>query len=681
MQKKLFAVLAFLILALEASLAQTVALDWVAAEGSNGFDVGLELVEDAQGNIISTGYYQGTVDFDPSAAQFSLTSNGDSDAFIKKMDAQGNLVWAKSIGGIGADQGKGIALDSIGNIYVCGRFASTVDFDPGIGVEMATAIGQTDAYVLKLNAAGDFIWAKQFGGSSTDEAYIMSANDFGISCTGIFAGTVDFDPGPGNFNITSASATSDIYVLKLDANGNFQWAKAIGGTGMDIGFGIAQDALGNVFVAGSFSGLVDFDPGPGTFNLVGHQSSTAFVLKVDGSGLFQWVRVIGDSTIPSIAYAITIADNGDVYSTGGFNGTADFDPGPGQDIRSSSTASYDMFVQKLDGNGDYQWAATIGGLGDDFGYSIATNAQGVYFTGTFGATVDFDPSASIFNMTSFNNTFDAFVEKLNHSGQFQWVKPIGGAGVDYGFGIQANATNHVHTIGCFESTVDFDPDTSQNSFTSFGGPDIFIQRLKECSPSAETLMLDVCDSVEINGEVFDSTGIYVQLLQNVFGCDSTLTLNITVTQIDLNVQEIQQELVAPTGATSYQWLDCNNGFAEIAGEINHTYHPLQSGNYAVEITQGNCVDTSDCISVIVIGIGASGSDLQMVFPNPIAEQFVVDIPNGYETIRIIDAMGKIIMAQKVQTGINTYKLNAPSGIYFIQLLGENSIWQQKIIRE
>src|SRR5262249_36288313 len=159
-----------------------------------------------------------------------------------------------------------IAVDASGNVYTTGYFTGTADFDPDAGVFNLTAAGSFDIFVSKLSASGNFVWAKVMGGGSDDLGQSISVDASGNVCTtGYFTGTADFDPGAGVFNLTAAGYY-DIFVSKLDASGNFAWAKAIGGTGGDEGYSIAIDSSGNVYTTGAFGGTVDFDPNAGVFN-------------------------------------------------------------------------------------------------------------------------------------------------------------------------------------------------------------------------------------------------------------------------------------------------------------------------------------------------------------------------------------------------------------------------------
>ena len=129
---------------------------------------------------------------------FNLTSEGNRDVFVQKLNTSGNFLWAKAFGGISGDGGNTIAVDASGNVYTVRYFAETVDFDPGLGIFNLTSVGEEDCFIQKLDASGIFLWAKAFGGDDTEKIFSITLDASGnVYTTGHFQGTVDFDPGPG----------------------------------------------------------------------------------------------------------------------------------------------------------------------------------------------------------------------------------------------------------------------------------------------------------------------------------------------------------------------------------------------------------------------------------------------------------------------------------------------------
>ena len=397
------------------------------------------------------------------------------------------FTWAKSMGGTSGDRGYSIATDASGNVYTTGYFAGTADFDPGAGTFNLTSAGYNDIFISKLDAFGNFVYAKSMGGTSNDEGISIALDASGnVYTTGDFGGTVDFDPGLGIFNLTSAGSP-DIFISKLDASGNFLWAKAMGGTDLDRGFSLSFDASGNVYTTGDFGGTADFDPGAGTFNLTSAGYEDIFISKLDISGNFVWAKSMG-GTDYDVGYSIALDASSNVYTTGYFQGTADFDPGTGT-FNLTSTGSEDIFISKLDASGNFVYTKSMGGTGTDHGHSIAIDASGnVYTTGYFYDIADFDPGTGTFNLTSVGYD-DIFISKLDASGNFVYAKSMGGTSNDYGYSIALDASGNVYTTGVFYGTADFDPGAGTFNLTSAGTYDIFVHKMSQTTVFSENELL------------------------------------------------------------------------------------------------------------------------------------------------------------------------------------------------
>lgn len=361
-------------------------LQW--AEQISGSSGGSATALDTSGNIYTMGTFRYTADFDPSAATFNMTSHGEGDIFVTKFDSQGNFIWALQIGArYYNDLPGGIAIDSNGNIVVSGAFRGTVDLDPGAGELNVTTDGQ-EAFLVKLDTNGNLIWATHWGGNSNiDENYVytMTLDDSdNIILGGGFYGTNDLDPGAGTYSVT-ASSYDDAYLSKLDANGAFLWAVAFGGNGSwyDEVTAVAVDGTGNIIIGGIYYGNVP------VYNLTGNGN---FYIKLDASGNLVWSKQTeGNGSILS-ADSLKLDANGNVYITGGYLGTCDFDPGAGVYNLSSNGGFVDFFILKLTTNGDFVWAA---GFGGDDGLDAARaieldNQDNLYVTGNYKGAADFD---------------------------------------------------------------------------------------------------------------------------------------------------------------------------------------------------------------------------------------------------------------------------------------------------
>jgi hypothetical protein len=393
---------------------------WARRIGAANYDIAKSIVSDASGNIYVTGFFHGTVDFDPGLGTYYLSSApGKNDLFILKLDSTGNFIWAKNTVMTNNGGGSCLTLDVHGNIYITGYFQGTADFDPGAGTYYLSTytVGISDVFILKLDLSGDFVWAKNIGGpyQNCDANSITVDLSGNVYTTGSFTGTTDFDPGAGTYNLLS-HGKKNIFISKLNASGDFVWAKAMGSNDIDLGKTIATDDSGNVYTQGYFVGTVDFDPGPSTYTL-----STGilafndnFILKLDSSGNFIWAKQFGTDNFDELA-TFFVDRSGDVYITGSFIGTVDFDPGAGAYFMTDS-GDYDLFILKLNSSGNFQWAKRIGGALYEEGSAITMDAPGnIYIAGSFGGTDDFDPGVGIYNLTSIG-VYDMFVLKLRKTG-------------------------------------------------------------------------------------------------------------------------------------------------------------------------------------------------------------------------------------------------------------------------
>jgi gliding motility-associated-like protein len=386
---------------------------WAKRFGGNSAVVSYSIKLDNLGNIYNTGHFDSTTDFDPGFGVFNLNSSGYFDVFVSKLDNDGNFLWAKKMGGSNQNYGTEVGLDDLGNIYLTGHFRETVDFDPGVGTFNLTSSGDLDVFVTKLDEFGDFVWARKIGGSGSDLTPANLVDGPGnIYYTGSFLGTVDFDPSILVNNFTS-SGNEDIFITKLDAEGNFKWAKTIGSVSVDKGWKIDLDASNNLYITGNFTEIVDFDPDAGVFNLTSAGNEDVFILKLDSLGNFIWAIAMGGLN-NDIGKGISIDNHGDVYTIGNFQETADLDPSSAT-FNLTSFGSDDIFISKLDSSGNFIWAVQLGGSSVENAISIEIDEQGyIYTAGDFQGSVDFDQSNETFNLTSAGSS-DFFIQKMSQS--------------------------------------------------------------------------------------------------------------------------------------------------------------------------------------------------------------------------------------------------------------------------
>ncbi|HEX7846248.1 MAG TPA: SBBP repeat-containing protein [Chitinophagaceae bacterium] len=518
--------------------AQQVNFTWVKQIGGSLPTIGdgaFSVAYDNNENIFVCGQLAGSGDLDPGPGIQSYNSFGWIDAYVMKLDRNGNLLWARQMGGPESDAALSLATDAAGNVYITGYFAGTANFNPwGAGFIVTSYGGGSDIFISKLDGNGNHVWTKQCGGIDYEYGHSIKLDPSGnIYVTGLFSGIADFDPGPGILNLTQTGAGFENFVLRLDANGNLLWAaNAGGGIGSSSSPAIAVDNAGNAYIAGMFTGTYDFNPGPGVNNLSSPVGRDFFILKLAANGGFSWVRHMNGSSADDFANNITLDASGNVLIIGGFQNTVDFDPGTAV-YNLTSFGALDIFVCKLDNNGNFLWAKQMGGAGSDMGFAVATGIAGdVYTTGIFGGTGDFDPGICVYSMSPLDNIGDVFLSKLDVDCNFLWAKQMGGPSENVGHSIAVYPSGNVYTAGYFRQICDFDPAAPVYNLTALGNGDGFIHKMSPCiNSNSSAVAITTCRPYTVNCSTYTVSGTYTVYLQNSSGCDSIVTLNLTIAPI------------------------------------------------------------------------------------------------------------------------------------------------------
>lgn len=743
--------------------AQEVHLEWARQVGGSCWngdedDVTHAVAVDGAGNVYSSGYFCGTMDFDPGPGTHYVTSSGtyNPDLFVYKLDPTGALVWVKMVGtNVGSWTKLAIAADSAGNVYTTGTFSGVVDFDPGpdsFKLGSATMMA-TNAFVLKLDSEGEFAWVKHFEtpGQGQINGLGIALDDTGnIFTTGRFftVQPTDFNTGtgPADTFFINSQGSYDIYIAKLSSAGDFVWAKSFGADGDDQPTGITIDVDDNIHTVGKFKDTVDFDPGVGVSTLISTGYEDAFILKLDNSGNFIWVKgFLADATLNPYnrvcATGISTDAYGNIYTKGAFGGTVDFDPGPLANIHvTPGPNEMYIFVTKLDNLGNFLWVKKLqGGWGVGLEGAVATDtAHNIYITGAFTGTSDFDPGTGVYNLTA--AALDIYVAKWTDDGDFVWAKKLGGYSYDRGYDIAVDPSGKcVYTAGSFAAIdggqADFDPGADTLIFTAAGNSDGFIHKMS-CNTYG-SLTVTTCDSFTINGLTYLESGIYVtQILANSMGCDSIITIDLTLTHsthsttaetacgsftangqvytssgifvletlanaagcdslllLDLTITEHNTDVTqtgnvltaAATGVT-YQWINCNNGNSPVAGATQQTFTATNEGSYAVIITKNGCNDTSACYTVA--GTGFSGKTMTgsfSVYPNPVSGRLMITSTEkmGHVRVKIINIIGQTIKSDVGKAG-NSLQLDLsmfPAGTYILEIEAKGTLSRMKIVKE
>lgn len=474
--KKLLLIFA-LFLCTDLLSAQTLA--WAKTFGGSTLDNAVFTTTDAVGNVYTSGYCTGTADLDPGTGTSNYTTVGSWDFYVQKLSSSGTFIWGKGFGGFNYESAQSIAVDASGNVYICGFFQGNLDFDPGSGSHAISSTGADDAYLLKLDASGNFLWVRTFGSSIgyEDGVSIALDNSGNIYFTGFYWTTVDFDPDTATtLNFTSAGQ-ADIFITKFDPSGDLLWAESIGGVGNDTPSRLTVSNAGNLYLIGLYENTADLNPGTGTNNFTSVGSEDVFVLKLDNAGNYSWANSLGGVGGEN-GTGIDVDPMENIYIAGAFWYTTDFDPGAGT-LNITSMGADDVFVQKLNSSGAHVWTKICGGTGAELAYGLSVDPQGnVFVTGEADAPGDYDPGSGTATLTPFGGA-DAFMLMLDNSGNYVWSYILGGTtATDFGYTAHADNFGSVYFCGSFLGMADFDPGSgtaTQNASGTFGNA--FIQKL------------------------------------------------------------------------------------------------------------------------------------------------------------------------------------------------------------
>jgi hypothetical protein len=480
-------------------------VQWVARMATTGSDVGYGIATDASGNVYVTGLsgVSGSLSmslYNSDATEFGtrLGNSGTNDAFIVKYNTNGFVQWATKIGSSSGDSGYGIAVDSNGNVYVACEAGTPSAISIFNSDTTIFAVANLSLGIVKYNKDGFAQWFQQISGNTlpisgnkgistdaTGNVYLTGATPSG-QVTRIYGGG-----NSGLFKVLSSENREAVFVAKHSSNGNIVWLAQIDSNGTDIGYSIASDSSGNIYVTGNGAAgaiLTAYNSNGTSFatKLPNSGLEDAFVVKYNTNGFVQWAAKIA-STIAEIGYGITTDSSGDVYVTGGGGGvagviTAFNSDGTAFATTLSGSGGGDVFIAKYNTSGFVQWVARLAGTGIDIGRGISTDSSGnVYVTGQFAGTTftAFSSNGVAFGTTISNGgAGDVFIVKYNTNGSVQWIARAAGSTADIGYGISTDSSGNVYITGSYGTggIRPFNSDGTQfgTIAANIGGGDAFI---------------------------------------------------------------------------------------------------------------------------------------------------------------------------------------------------------------
>ena len=690
---------------------------------------------DASSNSYLTGYAESTTSIATTGSHQTSYGGGLFDAFIVKLNSNGVRQWGTYVGGADNDYGLSCILDASLNIYLSGYTSSTSAIATTGSHQPTYGGGTYDGYLIKFNSAGVRQWGTYYGGTGNDFVRSSVMDDLSnIYFTGetysksSIATTGSHQPTAGS----SSSSDRDAFLVKFDDNGVRQWGTYYGGSINDHGEACTIDTANNVY-------LVGFTNSTSSIATTGSHQSTfggggdGFLVKFNSVGVRQWGTYYGGTLFDYIWDCV--ADDADhIYLAGYARSTTNI----------TTTGSYqptfggvnDAFLIKFNTGGVRQWGTYYGGSMYEIAYGCTIDAMNnIYLTGETRSSNGISTSGA--HQTTYGNNRDAFLVKFNENGDRMFGTYYGGTLRDAGTSCSIDASNNIYLAGFSESGAAIS--TAGSHQPAIGGSsDGFL--VKFCQSDSIYLTVEVCDNLLspsgkftwtasgiymdtlLNSRGCDSvitvdltvnntptsnsisltqcssyvspsgkytwttSGIYMDTILTIDGCDSILTIDLTINTIDTSVTQSGSKLTASETAALYQWLDCNNSFSPISGAVFQDFNPPFNSRYAVMIIKNGCTDTSACRLITNVGIEMhNNNQLVNFYPNPTDGMLYLEFGKVHPTARLelSNQLGQLVLSQVVKNESNSMlDLNhLANGIYTLMVQTNDGKSSYKIVKK
>ena len=609
------------------------------------------------GNLLVTGTFTDSIDLGNSGSPIVFNSNGLNDVFLVVLDSNGQTINAQQFGQEGQDDIYGQCVDAFGNYYLLFYYFTTLDVDPGPGTVYTLP---TDFYgklaIVKYSNSGNFLWLKQLQNDGQHIGNTIQVNSEGdIYFVGQVANEFNYDLNPDpqqTYLVSSAIPGSITYIVKLDSNGNFIWAKTwetnVYGSSASLS-NLQFDQNDNIYLNGRFWQSVDLDPGPNVYtisvptNALNVNYPFHYFLSLTPDGDFRYGMPLCDS-LNSLVFLEDFTlkpDGSEVYFAGTFQTPYSFKVGnPAYTFPMDSISPYlKGFIAEYSicpvRNSENQ----VTTCDSSFSWNGNTFSEsGTYFS--FYENEDLCDSIAILHLTKANpstanlnlqacNSLTINNQTYSQSGTYSQLM--------------------MNKAGC-DSLININFELLQATFGE--------------------IVLEACETVQLNGISYNQSGSYTQNLLNTRGCDSVLTIEAEILNLNAQIFQTDSMLYVNGSPTSIQWINCTTGQA-IPGATQTSFVPQTTGNYGAIITIGECVDTSNCRQIIK-GTAAEkpGSlcDNIIVSPNPVNDQIEFTLDKSSYDIRLFTSTGALVISDKgnAQKQIINFRELAPA-MYVLQV--------------
>jgi hypothetical protein len=506
---------------------------------------------DNNDNIIVCGSTN-SLNYPTTPGAYQTTIGNYTNIFVTKLNPMASsIIYSTFIGGTGNETCYSMAIDNLNNVYISGTTSST-DFPTTNGVvQPLYGGGGYDGFITKLNADGDSLIFSTFLGGNNYETISDIALDNNKNI--YIVGSTESNNYPVTLNgyqQTFQGGLNDVIISKISPNGNtLLYSTYLGGTDLESGTGIAVDMLENIYITG-YTYSSDF---PSTSNALQNNFNGGnvdiFISKINNSGSLTYSSFFGGNNDETSSEIIIDTQN-TIYITGGTNST-NFPITSNAYQASLTGVNNDAFILKININSNtILYSTYFGGWQNDYSNHIVLDNSGfLYITGKTASTVF--PLSSDALQTNLSGSNDAFVSKMDTLGNLIYSTYLGGNNYDIATCLTLNSLNNIYILG--ETYSSNFPTTSGVIQSTIGGSkDIFISKIGTCSNSSSYIYETSCSAYTSpsGNYTYTTSGIYNDTILNSKGCDSIITINLTILS-PVNVVEYQ------TACNSYTWIDGN----------------------------------------------------------------------------------------------------------------------------